>query len=69
MLTLVLMLMLMFPGTEEICRAYPEPNRLLFFSVHLYDRVSHHSSLITRHSRVAAVSAGHSQPQSEHHLV
>ncbi|CAN0236735.1 unnamed protein product, partial [Ectocarpus fasciculatus] len=25
-------------GTEEICRAYPDPNRLLFFSVHLYDR-------------------------------
>lgn len=27
-------------GTEEICRAFPDPNRLLFFSVHLYDRVS-----------------------------
>lgn len=26
-------------GTEEICRSFPEPNRLLFFSVHLYDRV------------------------------
>ncbi|CAN0160818.1 unnamed protein product, partial [Ectocarpus sp. 12 AP-2014] len=25
-------------GTEEICRAYPDPNRLFFFSVHLYDR-------------------------------
>ncbi|CAN0444962.1 unnamed protein product, partial [Discosporangium mesarthrocarpum] len=28
------------PGTEEVSRAYREPHRLLFFSIHLYDRVS-----------------------------